>query len=369
MKKGEGGDGKLELDKFLSSSNNPTEYNFEFENEKLCKIKDTYSRYFVFKSCNITNCKYENALQFAKNSKKEYGPIADPDGTLGTNKSDTCMLSRELYRKLWGWEDSVKDYEKDNLRRYGFVTFDKFGMLGPDTMNSAQTTVNRVVEICEDEKIKELKNGKKISINFILELYSNEDSKKALIDCLDSVGELKKFLDFYHTLGNFVLVPAYFNVYRNLKVKDYWDKSLILLKQLWDKDLRGLYIRYVNYFFLWDYNEGYNPKRVSDFQRATDMENFLETTCRNIRRRGNFMVAMLKIQKINPNYYLQLVENIFNTENKYQNYEEVIEAIKNQSCYSNKKVKDIIDALVQSLRDKAKINFKSCQNEIPSSIF
>jgi hypothetical protein len=81
------------------------------------------------------------------------------------------------------------------------------------------------------------------------------------------------------------------------------------------------------------------------------------------------MVAMLKIQKINPNYYLQLVENIFNTENKYQNYEEVIEAIKNQSCYSNKKVKDIIDALVQSLRDKAKINFKSCQNEIPSSIF
>jgi hypothetical protein len=323
----------MKLDKFLSSNNNPTEYNFEFENEKLCKIKDTYSRYLVFKSCKT---------------------IVDPDGTLGTNEFDTCMLSRELYRKLWGWEDSAKDYEKDNLRRYGFVTFDKFGMLGPDTMNSAQTTLNRAVEIWEDKKIKEQKNGKrKISINFMLELFSKEDSKKALIGCLNAVDGLGKFLNLYHTLGNFVLVPAYFNVYRNSKVKDYWDKSLKLLKQQWDKDLSDLYIRYVNYFFLWDYNEkyneGYKPKIVSNIQCKDDMKNFLEITCRNICRRGNFMVAMLKIQKINPEYYSQLIENIFNTENLYQNYEEVMEAIKKQSCYSNEKVKNIIDEIPSSI--------------------
>jgi hypothetical protein len=65
------------------------------------------------------------------------------------------------------------------------------------------------------------------------------------------------------------------------------------------------------------------------------------------------MVAMLKIQKINPEYYSQLIKNIFNTENLYQNYEEVMEAIKTQSCYSNENVKNIIDALVLSLCDKS----------------
>jgi hypothetical protein len=277
------------------------------------------------------------------------------------------MLSRELYRKLWGWEDFAKDYEKDNLGRYGFVTFDKFGRLelGPDTMNSAQTTLNRVVEICEiceDEKIKEQKKGK-ISIKFMLELFSKEDSQKALIGCLDSVGELKKFLNLYHTLGNFVLVPAYFNGYRASQVNDYWDKSLTLLKtknEVWmsreNKEIlwnKNLYTKYVNYFFLWDYNEEYSPKIVSNIQCKDDLENFLETTCRNILRRGNFMVAMLKIQKINPEYYSQLIKNIFNTENLYQNYEEVMEAIKTQSCYSNENVKNIIDALVLSLCDKS----------------
>jgi hypothetical protein len=354
----------MELDEFLKLDK-PTEYNFEFENVE-CDL-DTYSklavysRYFTYKASRLEHKEnvYEKGRQFVVDTVEKYRCIADPDGSLERNH--TCMLSRELYRKLWGWEDSPKG----KLDRYGVVMFDEFGRLefGPDTMNSAQTTLNRAVEICEDEKIKELKKGN-ISINFMLELYSNE-YKEDLMRWLDDVEGLQDFLNLYHTLGNFVLVPAYFNGYRASKVNgnDYWDKSLTLLQSknevwmssnnkeiLWNKNL---YTRYVNYFFLWDYTEEYNPKIISNIQYKADMEKFLETTCRNIRRRGDFMVAMLKIQKINPEYYSQLIKNIFNTENLYQNYEEVMEAIKTQSCYSNENVKNIIDALVLSLCDKS----------------
>ena len=263
----------MKLLKFLNLSN-PTEYNFEFENALLAESGlDTYSRYFTYKADNENARKsgYENGKKFADDVYGKFGSMADCDGTLESNENDTCMLTREIYRTLWGW----KDTNSGKINRYGVSAIDSFGMVGPETMNSAQTIVNMIIkasfEKCTDKSIISLKNGR-ISANFMLELFSNEYSKKNLEEWLDEIRGLSSYLDCYHTLGNFVLVPAYFNPYRASVVDDFWDQSLCLLANkntkwisnnneiIWDKNS---FVRYINYFFLWDYTESYKPVILS----------------------------------------------------------------------------------------------------------
>ena len=62
------------------------------------------------------------------------------------------------------------------------------------------------------------------------------------------------------------------------------------------------------------------------------------------------MLAMLKINEIKPDYYAELVDDIFNTNNQYANYKDVIEKIKTESCYLDLKVKEIIDLLEKELQ-------------------
>lgn len=46
---------------------------------------------------------------------------------------------------------------------------------------------------------------------------------------------------------------------------------------------------------------------------------------------------MLKINEINPNFYAELVDDYFNTDNQYKNYLDVIKKIKAESCYLDNK--------------------------------
>ena len=97
----------MKLSDFLKL-NNPIEYNFEFENKLLAESGlDTYSRYFTYKANNdkARNSGYENGKKFAEVVNQKFGNIADCDGTLENNENDTCMLTREVYRALWGWND------------------------------------------------------------------------------------------------------------------------------------------------------------------------------------------------------------------------------------------------------------------------
>lgn len=328
----------MELEEFLEYDQ-PIKYNFELENKSLKeKNLDTFKRYFIYKA-NSNSC-YTNGKAFAEEVEKEFGVILDCDGTLGNN--GTCNLARKIYRTLWKWSDS-KEGEEGELQCYGNAgPFENFG---PDTMNSAQTIVNKIVDKayseCKDDNIKNLKKeSAKISVNFIVELFSNDCSKEKLMEWLTASDKLESYLDAYHTLGNFVLVPAYFNSYRGLKVQDFWDKSLTILKKEnghWSgfgnkvKREKKLYVRYINYFFLWDYTqscESYEPKILSDFSDDNTLDDFLDNTVEKIERRGNFMLAMLKINRINTKYYKKLVKKIFNTDKHYAGYEEVIKDIK-----------------------------------------
>ena len=383
----------------------PEKYNFEFENKLLLdKKSDTYSRYFIYKasSDSARNSSYENGRSFAEKVIEKYGYLADCDGTLKTNEKDTCMLSRYIYRTLWGWNDVVDKI----LKRYGQVSFNEFGIMGPDTMNSAQTIVNGIIKEaykkCEDEKIINLRKGH-MSANFMLELFFVFYSNKALRKWLDDVKGLEDFLDIYHTIGNFILVPSHFNPMRGIdsEIKDYWDLSLNYLKEKENFYYQGIKInwqnslfkRYINTFFLWDYcyipidkkNEGkymvksllssnfkdikYNEMNHTDShsmyrsEEKEEISDFLENVNWAIERRGIFMVAMLKITllgrdeknnnscewNVSP-IYKKIMETVFQKEDCYESYAAVFSKIVEILNQEEKRaIKDIVLSAAEKL--------------------
>lgn len=89
---------------------------------------------------------------------------------------------------------------------------------------------------------------------------------------------------------------------------------------------------------------------LSKYSNHKELEIFLEKTCEKIVRRSKFMLTMLKINDINPNFYAELVDVIFNTDNQYENYLDVIKKIKAESCYLDLNIKEIIDLLERDLQ-------------------
>ena len=314
----------MELNDFLKR---PCPEKYQFEQEEL-KEEEGYRRYFLYVASKPAAKKsiYETGKKFAENTLN----IPDCDGTLGNSEMDTCMLARDIYRSLWGWEDC----NNEKLQRYGCIGDEKFEKLGPDTMHSATRRINDIIskalKECDEDSIVSIRKGK-ISNNLIIELFCNDKSKEWLIKSLDEETGLKDFLDAYHTIGNFVLVPAYFNIYRNSKVHDEWTESLILLKYkqeewmwrknkiVWDK---SLYNKYINKFFLWDYVVSV------DTQSTLSLDDIIS----KIYRRGRFMVTMLKINKINSEHYEEIIQEVLNTDTSYSNYKAVIESIKTKKC-------------------------------------
>lgn len=124
----------------------------------------------------------------------------DADNSLGT-----CTLMGEVYRKLW--EATVK--YSNFMAIKSFVDEDgKIVLFGGDVYNSLQTSIE-------------------LSKNECIRLYVKEPTKLKQI-----LTNLKDVMKVSHVLGNFGLVPAYYNAFRgtNVAIKDYLDRSLIELK-------------------------------------------------------------------------------------------------------------------------------------------
>lgn len=237
------------------------------------------------------------------------------------NWNDTCELTKQIYKSLWGWEKNGG----------GFGTAKGFDpiALGGDSMNSVATTLNAYVKYAESEGCK-----KEID-----KIFSN-------------------YMWATGCIGNFVLVPAHYNGYRGLDncINDYWDLSLYELKRLagpgkWLS--AGLFARYVNYFFLWDYvacdekkskyyvkslllnefrnsNEYNSSYMVSDraMPRKEEIPIFLKNATWAIERRGIFMTAMLQLQAdIGPDMYDKLRKEIFTSASCYSSFCEVLELL------------------------------------------
>jgi hypothetical protein len=235
-----------------------------------------------------------------------------------------------------------------------------------------------------------------------------------------------------HTLGNFVLVPYGFNRGRYSKTQDYWDLSLDILKKDGYTTSKGKvfktdnFSRYINTFFLWDYvycengqyeikslfsdkfqnqeldkeqikniNERFSKGKDEKFENCEpkndeEITNFLKNVNWAIKRRGIFMVAMLRIASMTDVsqvkieglekwenwdvsiwYKLIMKEVLYQADKKADkveimaDYNVVFEKIRDcLDGYNDlpeiQKIKEIINVAQKNINE---VNYHNCQNE------
>lgn len=301
----------MELKEF-NKLQKPWEYNFEFEcgDEEYMKL-DALERYFIYK-ITPDNTVYEEVNSFIDKHRSLLN-IYDADG------SGKCFypLIHSIYKNLWGWERS-----KETFGRIDGWEPEVFW--GSDTMNSVQTVFDGLAEqLSSDNTDLPIRQGR-FSFNYILECWLLNNMFR---NRLNRQKKFKDYLNAYHTLGNFVLVPAGFNAqrgtslkYNERKINDYWDLSLKYLKENGYGEFdSGDFNKYINYFFLWDYvDENYNVKPLSPENNddINDLKKFFETAKDLIERRGKFMTAMLDIRHNESDLYTKI--QAFLTEGRFE---------------------------------------------------
>lgn len=269
----------------------PWEYNFEFEcGDENYKALPVFERYFTYKiSPEVISDKYDSAKEFIK-KHFGYSSICDPDGSAAT----FYPIIHDIYNKLWNWEKS-----KDTFGRINNEAFDDI-LWGGDTMNSVQTTLGWI------------SGSQHSSLYFTLNNWwgDKETFEKKMMQL-----KVDEYINSYHTLGNFVLVPRSFNSNRSRWFGDFWDRSLQHLKENGYNDfISDYFAKYINYFFLWDYaiidKESYSVKDLSHgLKYGTEHKEFTpfyEKASKYIKRRGRFMTAMLIIQTKNSKLYKEI---------------------------------------------------------------
>ena len=208
-------------------------------------------------------------------------------------------------------------------------------------MNSVQTSFNKLAEdVINGNQIFEKPIKDYYSSGYLLQLYrTNKETFCALLTENFKNNGFQSYIDCYHTIGNFVLVPAYFNAWRYSKTNDFWDDSLILLLNKKDEEKwlyknnektpviwsKNDFIKYINYFFLWDY-VSIDDKKYSVETLDKDFEKFFKKVTCYIQRRGIFMIAMLKIQQDFSDVY-EMIQNMLLSDTVYEGYADVVKNI------------------------------------------
>lgn len=279
----------MKLEDFIGMEE-PWEYNFEFECEKFREDfkpnEKVFERYFTYKATGLKlGGAYEKAEEFIKDCKAKY-KIDD---------CDSCELTQEIYFALWG-------------NKYG-----------GDTMNSVQFALNVLYAKSAPNLMPKPKGRKNVSIRFMLEHMQATENFCGLLTENFKESDLIEYIENYHTLGNFVLVPRGFNTYRSSKFKDYWDSSLECLHVAQLEKNRFKW--YINHFFLWDYvevdNNSYKERQISPRDKKDikkyigQFKHFFTETVNLIKRRGKFMTAMLMIENENSNLYTRVRDRFF----------------------------------------------------------
>jgi hypothetical protein len=351
----------------LNCYKEPENYNFEFE----CDIEEyielsSIERYIIYRATSVDMTRSVYAEEWkkvgkefdTKIQKKEYDQLGDCDGASGEGN---IKLIYDVYSKLWGWEKCYKTF--GNIEESQFKC-----LFGGETMNSVQTILDAIAKtIISSEKNKFLFDKKRgdYSKRYFVRLYADKECKEELLSVLNAVKGLSEYVEAYHTIGNFCLVPSYFNKCRGFNktlktlikefnketsLEDYWDLSLQYLKdkgwkkgdfEEWNDDFDGNfnadgknikdYYRYINYFFLWDYVDAYGDAVMLLKREENNLEEkkeFLKKATRFIKRRGCFMVAMLRLQQELGESYNELRNSVFSKDDSvYGSYEDVFKVI------------------------------------------
>lgn len=317
------------LNEFLCSEQ-PWEYDFKFQfNMKLlCEfIEQKVKRFKQEKISQVNNLTCESAVQrFLRYKSQPPNDVFDCDGSGIGDQAYLCWLTRTIYRTLWGWEDladGTDGSEPIMVKRYGLSCFSDRRSMGPETINSFQTTFT-------------------------------EYQKMEKPDFVNTRPLIEQFARTTHCIGNFILTFQGYNQYVG---KDYWD---IKLREQYLIRHPGLFFQYINTFFLWDYvqpNGDIKSLFAESFHTCTplklletdshskylrgeavdsilptssEIRPYLENVNWAIRRRGIFMVAMLELeQKIGAQIYDKLRSSVFaQADAVYNGYDAVFEAVK-----------------------------------------
>lgn len=257
----------MELNEFIGMEN-PWDYNFELENMKIRENfkpnENIFERFFTYKVMGedlaaAKDIVYPNAEFFIR-EVKEKGYYYGVD-------CDRCSLSRRIYTALW--KDSLGYRELTFINKHNKQEIVNKGFWS-DTMNSVITPLSKFVETLDDSQ-KAKPRGYTKSVRYLLECFLGENQTAFK----EALKQTKEYINSYHTLGNFVLIPANFNKYRNYAFEDFADLSLDYLKdgfnlKYFDKITQRYYDRkdinnnvivifdkeqyctYINMCFLWD---------------------------------------------------------------------------------------------------------------------
>lgn len=290
------------------------------------------------------------------------GHLDDSDGRF--------IYMRAIYNILWGRNEKDKDVI---LNKYGYNNFrttkifsDRL-LFGGDTINSVQTLLNRSLgtttkemNVCKDKDTL-IKKIKKASLEEICQTSG--------------------------CIGNYVLVPAYFNVERG--GNDDWDKALNKLKDkgflgIVDKmimrskgtlkkdtnlhstvhELYGDFLNedfklYINAMFLWDYVCKKNNEYIVE-EKVT--ENWLENTSKLIIRRGIFMASMIRIAIEFPKGEYPIKNKDWENWNVSYIYKKILDKVilTNEVLYSS--YSDVFEAIREILEDNEYIAIMNILN-------
>lgn len=296
--------------------------------------------------------------------KKKKGIHLD-DSNNARGKSNPFV--RGIYYILWGKRISLGNSQEKDIGVYengwgrfsiGFLFAEERLLLGGDTMNTI-ASYQRNIKYFKD---------------------TSEENK-------DKVDELCRIA---HQMGNFVLVPAYFNGFRGLDedINDCMDSSLCYLKKYnfeleeriqlkLSKEEKKAFVKghfagwesknfnkYINIFFLWDYvyanedkyyvrnlkcdskgEDGIISKDDNELKYKVTSENiniYIENAKVAILRRSKFMAAMLMLAiEFEENSYKEewtdwhvsgiyknIVEKVFLKDTVYEDFNSVINEVK-----------------------------------------
>lgn len=194
-------------------------------------ITNGIEKYFAYMTVMLKNNFKENEkYDLFKEARNKVMDIVDSYGEVIDADSGSLFL-QDVYWHLWEEKIHAK-------------TLNDVGSFQGETLNSAATTLNKYYEFIEKELDKNLDESEKesykrqqmitdkgniqpVSKKYILSKYLTERDNPIIEEMFKSE-KLEKFLNIYHSLGNYMPVPPGCNGPRGCsEVKDYWDLTLL----------------------------------------------------------------------------------------------------------------------------------------------
>lgn len=256
-----------------------------------------------FKNCYSNNLTQDNITNMLKYKNGELVEITKFNITKKIGRSADCDKEAIYFYKVLGWLNSEYD------------------ILKGETINSFKTTFTQT--IINSFRYKNIYGNIGINLNEYLDqqypiLYNNQNFTKFEI-INNNLDSFQLFATLTHTIGNFTILPYWMNTGRYSFSKDYWDLTLLSIKDWLDTFSPEAWKRFVETYYLQPYvNSDYKVQPLwngHSFQKIypnnEDFPIFLRNVNERVEERGKYIIKEIcdKINKKDFNFYKE-IENI-----------------------------------------------------------